>query len=93
MIFLPVNMPKNRLAAMPLFLLLASVVRAQPAPHPIVLHAARLLEIETGHMISPGEVLVQGERIVEAGSKVSRPLGAEFIELGDRTLLDRKSVV
>jgi imidazolonepropionase-like amidohydrolase len=87
MIFLPFIMPKNRLAGISLFLLLASVVCAQPAPHPIVLHAARLLEIETGHMISPGEVLVQGDRIVEAGSHVTRPPGAELIDLGDRTLL------
>ena len=87
MIFLPFIMPKNRLAAISPFLLLASVVLAQPAPHPIVLHAARLLEIETGHMISPGEVLVQGDRIVEAGSQVAHPPGAELIDLGDRTLL------
>jgi len=38
-------------------------------------------------MLSPGEILVQGERIVEAGSKVTRPPGAEFMDLGDRTLL------
>ena len=64
-----------------------SVASAQPAPHPIVLHAARLLDIESGMMLSPGEILVQGERIVEAGSKVTRPPDAEFIDLGDRTLL------
>jgi imidazolonepropionase-like amidohydrolase len=87
MIFLPFNMAKNRSAATPLLLLVASVVSAQPAPHPIVLHAARLLEIESGMMLSPGEILVQGERIVEAGSKVTRPPGVEFVDLGDRTLL------
>ena len=52
-----------------------------------MLHAARLLDIESGMMLSPGEILVQGERIVEAGSKVTRPPDAEFIDLGDRTLL------
>jgi len=72
---------------MPLLLLVTSVVSAQPAPHPIVLHAARLLDIESGMMLSPGEILVQGERIVEAGSKVTRPPAAEFLDLGDRTLL------
>jgi imidazolonepropionase-like amidohydrolase len=59
---------------------------AAPA-HPIVLHAARLLDIKNGRMVKPGEVLVQGERIVEAGNSVKRPAGAEVIDLGDRTLL------
>ena len=33
------------------------------SPHPIVLHAARLLDVKTGRMLKPGEILVQGERI------------------------------
>jgi imidazolonepropionase-like amidohydrolase len=55
--------------------------------HLILLHAARLLDIENGRMITPGEVLVDGERIREAGPSVSHPPGAETIDLGDRTLL------
>jgi imidazolonepropionase-like amidohydrolase len=55
--------------------------------HAVVLHAARLLDIETGKMITPGEVLVQDERIVEVGSAVKRPQGAEVIDLGDTTLM------
>ena len=54
---------------------------------PIVLHAARLLDIEAGKTITPGEVLVQGERIVEAGSSVKHPAGAQLIDLGDTTLM------
>jgi len=38
-------------------------------------------------MITPGEVLVRGERIAEVGAKVSRLAGAEAIDLGDCTLL------
>lgn len=57
------------------------------ATHTVVLHAARLLEIESGKIITPGEVLVQGELIVEVGSSVKRPAGADVIDLGDRTLL------
>ncbi len=38
-------------------------------------------------MVTPGEVLVRGERIVEAGSSVTHPAGAEVIDLGDRTLM------
>jgi imidazolonepropionase-like amidohydrolase len=55
--------------------------------HAIVLRAARLLDIETGKMITPGEVLVQDERITEVGSSVKRPPAAEVIDLGDSTLL------
>ena len=58
-----------------------------PAPHPIVLHAARLLDIKAGKLIKPGEVLIQGDRIVEVGSAVKHPAGAEVIDLGDRTLM------
>src|SRR5260370_268441 len=52
-----------------------------------VLHAARLLDVESGRMTAPGEVLVRGERIVEVGAAVAHPAGAEMIDLGDRTLL------
>jgi len=64
--------------------------RAQEAPaaeHSIVLHAARLLDVTTGKLLEPGEILVQGERIAQIGSTVPHPTGAEYIDLGDRTLL------
>jgi len=57
------------------------------AQTPMVVRAARLLDIETGRILKPGEVLVQGEHIVEAGAAVKHPAGAEIIDLGDRTLL------
>src|SRR5271156_1850136 len=56
-------------------------------PHPTILHAARLLDIESGKMLTPGEVLVLGEQISEVGSEVTRPAGVETIDLGDATLL------
>ncbi len=59
----------------------------QAAGRPIILHAARLLDVESGRLITPGEVLVEGERIVEAGSAVKRPPEAQAIDLGDRTLM------
>jgi imidazolonepropionase-like amidohydrolase len=65
----------------------AGQVSSQAATHAIVLHAARLLDIKGGRLVKPGEVLVEGERIVEVGSSVKRPAGAEVIDLGDRTLL------
>jgi imidazolonepropionase-like amidohydrolase len=60
---------------------------ASASKHPIVLHAARLLDIGSGKIIAPGEVLVQDERIVEVGASVNHPQGAEVIDLGDTTLL------
>ncbi len=67
--------------------LVGSAAAQFTAAHPIVLHAARLLDVKNGRMITPGEVLVEGERIVEVGTAVKRPAGAEVIDLGDRTLL------
>jgi imidazolonepropionase-like amidohydrolase len=57
------------------------------APHTIVLHAAGLLDVKGGRVVRPGEVLVQGERIVEAGPAVKHPVDAEVIDLGDRILV------
>jgi len=50
-----------------------AVLPQSDAPKPIVLHAARLLDIEAGKIISPGEVLVQGDRIIEVGSSIKHP--------------------
>lgn len=61
--------------------------QTKASPSPIVLHAAHLLDIETGRISTPGEVLVQGERIAEAGSAVTHPAGAQVLDLGDTTLL------
>ena len=69
-----------------LFLTL-SLVSAQPKQAPIILHAARLLDIETGKITAPAEILIQGDRIVEAGPTVTHPPGAQTIDLGDRTLI------
>jgi imidazolonepropionase-like amidohydrolase len=69
-----------------LFLTL-SLVSAQPQQAPIILHAARLLDIETGKITAPAEILIQGDRIVEAGPTVTHPPGAQTIDLGDRTLI------
>ncbi len=66
---------------------LACFAAAAQAPQAIVLHAARLLDVETGRMIAPAEVLVRGGRIAEVGTSVAHPAGAQTIDLGDRTLL------
>jgi len=59
----------------------------QPISTPIVLHAARLLQVDTGKIIQPGEILVQGERIMTVGTSVEHPQGARVIDLGDTMLL------
>ena len=55
--------------------------------HIVVLHAARMLDVAGGRIVTPGEVLVEGDRIVAVGVKVDRPAGAEEIDLGDTTLM------
>jgi imidazolonepropionase-like amidohydrolase len=59
-----------------------------PRPdHPIVLHAARLLDVDTGRIVSPGEILVEKDRIAAAGGAVRHPADVETIDLGDTTLM------
>jgi imidazolonepropionase-like amidohydrolase len=70
-----------------LALLAAAVHATAQAPPPIVLHAARLLEVDTGKVLAPGEVLIVGERIQAVGTSVDHPQGAQVIDLGDATLL------
>jgi imidazolonepropionase-like amidohydrolase len=69
----------------PLTLLLAATAAAQT--HPTILHAARLLDVETGKVVAPGEILVEGDRISAVGTTVDHPVGAAVIDLGDATLL------
>jgi len=76
------------LPALALALALAGLTLAQqPASAPIVLHAARLLQVDTGTLLQPGEILVEGERIRAVGRSVEHPQGAKVFDLGDATLL------
>ena len=52
-----------------------------------VVRAAHLLDVVDGKTLTPGEVLVRGERIVAAGTKVEHPANARVIDLGAATLL------
>jgi len=70
-----------------LALFICACTFAQTPQHSIVLHAARVLDIETGKMIAPGEILVRGERIAEVGPSVTHDAGAQIIDLGDHTLM------
>lgn len=69
-------------------LILESPAHAQQnASTPIVLHAARLLQVDTGIMLQPGEILVEGERIRAVGKTVEHSAGARVMDLGDTTLM------
>jgi len=63
------------------------VIAQQPASAPIVLHAARLLQVDTGTLLQPGEILVERDRIRAVGTSVNHPQDAKVIDLGDSTLL------
>jgi imidazolonepropionase-like amidohydrolase len=45
------------------------------------------LQIDNGTLLQPGEILVQGERILAVGTSVQHPQGSRVIDLGDATLL------
>jgi imidazolonepropionase-like amidohydrolase len=51
------------------------------------LHAARLLQVDSGTVIQPGEVLIVGDRIKAVGTSVEHPAGAKVIDLGSATLM------
>jgi imidazolonepropionase-like amidohydrolase len=65
----------------------AAAQTVAPPASPIVLHAAHLLDVAAGRIVSPGEVLVEGERILAVGASVGHPAGARLIDLGDATLM------
>jgi imidazolonepropionase-like amidohydrolase len=77
------NMNRKRLAVLFAF---ALPVAAQQ-PQQTILHAARLLDVAAGKVITPGEVLITGDHITEAGTHVTHPAGAQVIDLGDTTLM------
>lgn len=63
------------------------MANAAEAPPAVLLHAAHLLDVENGKTLTPGEVLIEGERIAAVGTKVDRPASVRVVDLGDATLL------
>jgi imidazolonepropionase-like amidohydrolase len=53
---------------------------------PIHLRSARLVDVASGDLVEPGELLIEGERIIDV-SPTSVPADAVVIDLGDLTLL------
>lgn len=66
------------------FALVLSAFAAEPAT--IVLKAARLFDGKSKALVTNGVVIVQGDKIVDAGSNLPVPQGAQIIDLGDATL-------
>jgi imidazolonepropionase-like amidohydrolase len=61
-------------------------IAAQAADQLIVLKAARLFDGKSNALVQNAVVIVQGDKIVDAGSNLSIPSGAQVIDLGDATL-------
>ncbi|MDR0183949.1 metal-dependent hydrolase family protein [Lysobacter arvi] len=59
---------------------------ASATPPPVVLRAAHLFDGRSGRLVSPGVVVVQGDRIAAVGD-AAVPSGAKVIDLGNATLL------
>jgi imidazolonepropionase-like amidohydrolase len=66
------------------FLILTLAARA--ADQMIVLKAARLFDGKSNTLVQNGVVIVQGNQIVDVGSNLPAPQGAQVIGLGDATL-------
>lgn len=65
----------------------SALLHAESSSHALVLRAARMLDVESGKVVSPAEILIQGDRIDAVGGTVAHPTGAEVIDLGDTTLM------
>jgi len=67
----------------------SSAQSAGTGKHVVVLRAARMLDVAAGRVVSPGLVVVSGDRIVQVGGSLPSgdAAGAEVIDLGDTTLM------
>ncbi len=59
----------------------------QANPKLTVLHAAQLLDVAAGRLVTPGEILIEGTHIREVGPEVTHPAGAQRLDLGQATLM------
>ena len=65
---------------------LFSAVAASAADQTIVLKAARMFDGKSKALLQNGVVIVQGDKIIDVGSNLPVPAGAQVIDLGDMTL-------
>jgi len=69
-----------------LLVLLSFGISAHAADETIALKAARLFDGKSSSLLQNGVVIVRGDKIVDAGSNLPLPMGAQVIDLGDATL-------
>src|SRR5947207_11510845 len=69
-----------------LLVLLSFGIPAHAADETIALKAARLFDGKSNSLVQNGVVIVQGDKIVDAGSNLQIPSGVEVIDLGEATL-------
>jgi len=69
-----------------LLVLLSFGISAHAADETIALKAARLFDGKSSSLVQNGVVIVRGDKIVDAGSNLPLPSGAQVIDLGDATL-------
>lgn len=65
--------------------LLAGQAPPSPSAAPVVVRAARMLDVRAGRMIAEAVIVMQGDRIAQVGGPA--PAGAPVIDLGPATLL------
>jgi len=71
------------------FFVAHAVSQTTPAPNPhlVVLKAARMLDVKAQKIVPNAVVIIEGEKIKQAGSGIAIPAGARVIDLGTATLV------
>src|SRR5713226_8142076 len=70
-----------------IFAFAVCAIATQAADKVVVLKAARLFDGKAKALVQNGVVIVQGNKIVDAGSNLPAPADAQVVDLGDATLL------
>src|SRR5689334_14587170 len=78
--------PRAAIPSIVALLVLTSALATKAADKTIVLKAARLFDGKSKALVQNGVVIIEGNKIVHAGSNLSAPADAQVIDLGDATL-------
>lgn len=77
----------NKVAVWAIFLFAPVWAASPPSSKPVVLHAARLVDVVGERLVLNPWVVVRGDKIAAVGDRSVVPGGAEVVELGDATLV------
>jgi len=84
-------MHRVRVWTVPVLLLFAGYAASQAAPaagaHITVLRAARMLDVKAQKIVANPVIIIDGDKIKQAGPGLEIPAGARVIDLGSATLL------